>query len=82
MDDAEPGDSKATFPRDLSETKVVDEFPIAESTNTPVWMKAQLRPVSATPFAKSDVFIEPFSSADSEPEWMKKFKQMGLEKNE
>jgi hypothetical protein len=67
----------------VGEMKEVEDVPTVDNACTPTWMKAQLRPVSATSSVpKSDVFNEPSSGADNEPEWMKKFKQMGLEKKE
>ena len=62
---------------------VAEEGPIDDKTSTPAWMKTQLRPVSAnTSTPKSEVFNEQTSGVGNEPEWMKKFKQMGLEKKE
>ena len=65
------------------EVKEADDVPSDDSNNIPVWMKTQLRPVSAnssTP--RSELFNDHTSSVDTEPEWMKKFKSMGLEKKE
>lgn len=65
------------------EVKVGEDVASDENTSTPVWMKTQLRPVSvnsSTP--RSELFNDQTSSVDAEPEWMKKFKQMGLEKKE
>lgn len=67
----------------LSETIEIEDIPIIENTSTPAWMKTQLRPVSEpSSIPKSDVFNEQAAGVDTEPEWMKKFKQMGLEKKD
>ena len=70
----------ASLPNE-SESKVADDIPTVENANTPAWMKAQLRPVSVTS-SKCDVLNEQSSGAEKEPEWMKKFKLMGLEKKQ
>lgn len=50
---------------------------------TPSWMKAQLRPVpSIQHIPKSNPTENLASNQESEPEWMKKFRQMGLEKKD
>jgi hypothetical protein len=65
------------------ERKVAEGVLSDDNTNTPVWMKTQLRPVSAnSSIPRSELFNEQSSSVDTEPEWMKKFKQMGLEKKD
>lgn len=52
---------------------------------TSSWMKTQLRPISNTPQVPKNGLLENLASNDdndSEPEWMKKFRQMGLEKKD
>lgn len=50
-----------------------------ETDDRPAWMKAQLRHVSPTPAAASTLAPQA-ASVSPDPEWMQKFKQMGLGK--
>jgi hypothetical protein len=47
----------------------------------PAWMKAQLKSVASNPSSPSRKWVPPPAPTSAEPEWMQKFKQMGLDKN-
>lgn len=55
---------------------------VAASTDDekPAWMKANVRPIASNPPSPSRAITSQPSS--DEPEWMRKFKQMGLDKQE
>jgi hypothetical protein len=61
-----------------------DDVTNDDRNETPSWMKAQLRTVPSTPHVSQSIHTDNLASInhDAEPEWMKKFRQMGLEKKE
>jgi hypothetical protein len=72
-------ESPAPFETETKDAHVVND----NTSETPSWMKAQLRPVLTTPLmSKSSCTENSASNDETEPEWMKKFRQMGLEKKE
>lgn len=67
----------------LFETETNDSCKDDNRNESPIWIKAQLRPVqNATNVPKISLTDSLLSSDDTEPEWMKKFRQMGLERKE
>jgi hypothetical protein len=61
----------------------IDKHKNDDNNTKPPWMNAQLRPItSKVSIPKDEVFSSFSSGANTEPEWMKKFKQMGLEKKD
>jgi hypothetical protein len=77
--------SESTSPVMASESMVSPSVSGTDGTETtkPEFTKAQLRPVpSKLAVPTVDVFAKSSSVENSEPEWMRKFKQMGLEKKE
>jgi hypothetical protein len=87
-EESEVSDAEEINAPSLSENKELkpeEETSRNGDNKTPAWMMAKLRPVSENvSIPKKDDFNEFAStgSSDNEPEWMKKFKQMGLEKKE
>jgi hypothetical protein len=64
-------------------TAIAEKNTDDNSAKKPTWMNVQLRPISSKVSIPNDeVFSNLSTGANTEPEWMKKFKQMGLENKE